>query len=183
MLINDQNLDVDIYIYWNLCNRVHFSIDKQYMDISLIHTCHFHRRNFFSDSLDKLQIQPLIINLGLLLKPMYQDQEYLDRANKFQEVEISYSLNDEIEIKLKDAIDKWLKTQIINLDNQGSLKTNLKDRYDTLATEFRITKGSEFYQKLSTEVMEMLSMKFTMISLMDSMSDESFEPIPIKSSL
>jgi len=136
-----------------------------------------------SDSLDKLQIQPIMINLGLLLKPMYQDQEYLDRATKFQEVEISYSLNDEIEIKLKDAIDKWLKTQIINLDNQGSLKTNLKDRYDTLATEFRITKGSEFYQKLSTEVMEMLSMKLTMISLMDSMSDESFEPIPIKSSL
>ena len=126
----------------------------------------------FSDSLDKLQIQPLIINLGLLLKPMYQDQEYLDRANKFQEVEISYSLNDDIEIKLKDAIDKWLKTQIINLDNQ-----------DTLATEFNITKGSDFYQKLSTEIMEMLSMKFTMISLMDSMSDESFEPIPIKSSL
>ena len=53
----------------------------------------------FSDSLDKLQIQPLIINLGLLLKPMYQDQEYLDRANKFQEVEISYSLKDGIEIE------------------------------------------------------------------------------------
>ena len=53
---------------------------------------------------------------------MYQDQEYIDRANKFQEVEISYSLNDEIEVKLKDAIDKWLKTQTINLDNQDSLK-------------------------------------------------------------
>ncbi len=137
----------------------------------------------FSDSLDKLQIQPLIINLGLLLKPMYQDHEYIDRANKFQEVEISYSLNDEIEVKLKDAIDKWLKTQTINLDNQDSLKTNLKNRYDTLATEYSITKGSEFYQKLSTEIMEMLSMKLTMISLMDSMSNESFEPIPIKSSL
>ncbi|GAJ20427.1 unnamed protein product, partial [marine sediment metagenome] len=73
-----------------------------------------------------------IINLGLLLKPMYQDQEYLERANKFQEVEISYSLNDGIEIEIKDAIDNWLKTQIINLDNQDSLKTNLKNRYDTL---------------------------------------------------
>ena len=113
---------------------------------------------------------------------MYQDQEYLDRANKFQEVEISYSLKDGIEIEIKDAIDNWLKTQTINLDNQDSLKTNLKKRLDTLANEFNITKGSKFYQKLSTEIMEMLSMKLTMISLMDSMSNESFEPIPIKSS-
>ena len=137
----------------------------------------------FSDSLDKLQIQPLIINLGLLLKPMYQDQEYLDRANKIQEVEISYSLNEEIEIEIKDAIDNWIKSQIVNLDNQDNLKTNLKNKYDALATEFHITKGSEVYKKLSTEVMEMLSMKLTIISLMDSMSEESFEPIPIKTSL
>jgi len=39
---------------------------------------------------------------------------------------------------------------------------------------------SEKSKKLELEVMEMLTMKLTMLSLMDQISDDSFEPIPIK---
>ena len=134
----------------------------------------------FSDSFDKLQIQPIIINLGLLLRPMYQDKAYLDRANNTKDVEISYSLLDEIEIKIKTIIDEWMKAQVITLSNQDKIKTELKKKYEDLASNFKIIKDSDVYLKLFTEVMEMLSMRLTMISLMGSISNDSLEPIPIK---
>ena len=133
-----------------------------------------------SDSFEKLQIQPLIINLGLLLKPMYQDKAYLDRINNNKDVEISYSPLDEIEIKIKTIIDEWLKVQVITLNNQDKIKTDLRKKYEDLASNFKIIKNSDVYLKIFSEVMEMLSMKLTMISLMGSISDGSFEPIPIK---
>jgi len=133
-----------------------------------------------SDSFEKLQIQPIIINLGLLLKPMYQDEAYLDRINNNKDVEISYSLLDGIEIKIKTIIDQWLKTQVISLNNQDKIKTELRKKYEDLASNFKIIKDSDFYLKIYTEVTEMLSMRLTMISLMGAISDDSFEPIPIK---
>ncbi len=133
-----------------------------------------------SDSLDKLQIQPLIINLGLLLKPMYQDQEYLDNLKYIEEVEIRYAKDDELGIQIKDQIDNWLKIQKLELDFQENLKLLLKRKYDEIISKYNIDRTSNYYQKLLTEVMEMLTMKLTMISLMDSVSEESFEPIPIK---
>ena len=133
-----------------------------------------------SDSFDKLQIQPIIINLGLLLRPMYQDKAYLDRVNNTKDVEISYSLLDEIEIKIKTIIDEWMKAQVITLSNQDKIKTELKKKYEDLASNFKIIKDSDVYLKLFTEVMEMLSMRLTMISLMGSISNDSLEPIPIK---
>jgi len=133
-----------------------------------------------SDSFEKLQIQPIIINLGLLLKPMYQDNAYLDRATKIKEVNISYSLHTENEIKIKTIIDEWLKVQVITLNNQDEIKTELGKKYDDLVINFKIIKSSETYEKLFKEIMEMLSMRLTMISLTESISDDSFEPIPIK---
>ena len=133
-----------------------------------------------SDSLDKLQIQPLIINLGLLLKPMYQDQEYLDNLQYIEEIEIRYAKDDELGIQIKDQIDNWLKTQKLELDFQENLKLLLKRKYDENISKYNVDRTSNYYQKLLTEVMEMLTMKLTMISLMDSVSEASFEPIPIK---
>jgi hypothetical protein len=132
-----------------------------------------------SDSFDKLQIQPIIINLGLLLKPMYQDKAYLDRINNIKEVEVSYSFFDKIEIEIKTIIDAWLKSQVITLSNQDKIRIELRKKYEDLANDFKIIRDSDFYLNLSTEVMEMLSMRLTILSLMESISDDSFEPIPI----
>ena len=133
-----------------------------------------------SDSLDKLQIQAIMINLGLLLKPMYQDQDYLNNLELKQPQEITYLPSEEIEINIKSKIDDWLKTQVINLDNQNVLRSELSSKYDLFAKEYHLAENSESYQNLSIEIMEMLTMRLTMFSLMDSVSDESFEPIPIK---
>ena len=135
--------------------------------------------NFLAGSLGKLLLQPLIINLGLLLKPMYSDQDYLNKIKDYEEIEVSYIYNNENEIRIKREIDKWLETQQISLKNQDEIREKLVEIYDKLVGYFNLSKDSEVYSKLFKEVNEMLAMKLTVISLMDSV-DESFEPIPIK---
>ena len=71
--------------------------------------------NFLAGSLGKLLLQPLIINLGLLLKPMYSDQDYLNKIKDYEEIEVSYIYNNENEIRIKREIDKWLESQQISL--------------------------------------------------------------------
>lgn len=134
--------------------------------------------NFLADSLGKLKLRPLIINLGLLLKPMYSDQDYLNKIKDFEEIEVSYMLNDENEIKIKKEINKWLETQQITLDNQENLKLKLKEKYNELTGIYNLSKISDTYLKLLKEVYEMLTMRLTVISLMDIM-DDSLEPVSI----
>ncbi|MFX1496425.1 MAG: hypothetical protein ACFFBH_02755 [Promethearchaeota archaeon] len=133
-----------------------------------------------SDSLDKLQIQPLIINLGLLLKPMYQDKEYLENMQYLEAVEVAYNQDDKLALQIKSEIDHWFQTQVLDLDNQETLRLVLKRKFDEIISQNSIDKQSKYYRKLLMDVMEMLTMKLTMISLTDSVSDESFESIPIR---
>ena len=135
--------------------------------------------NFLADSFERLGIQPLILNLGLLLKPMYSDQKYIDKVSKMEEVEVVYQLNDENALNIKKAIDQWLEGQKIDLDKQDSLKESLIEEFDRLVSEHNLSKASKQYQLLLTEVLEMLSMKLTMLSLLESIDDESMEPIPL----
>jgi hypothetical protein len=135
---------------------------------------------FLTDSLEKLETQPLIMNLGLLIKPMYKDQEYLNSLTRIKEIEISYNVINDSEIKVKSEIDSWLKKQDINLENQEELKKRLLIEFDRLISNYNILKTSEQSKKLKLEVMEMLNMKLTILSLMDQITDDSIEPIPIK---
>ena len=135
---------------------------------------------FLTDSLEKLQVKPLIMNLGLLLKPMYQDQNYLKNLKDIKEIEVIYDLTNNTDIKIKNEIDSWLTSQDINLENQEEIKKHLKQKFENLIIQYNISKHSEKFKKLETEIMEMLTMKLTLVSLMDHMLDDSFEPIPIK---
>ena len=134
--------------------------------------------NFIADSFGVLKLQPLIINLGLLLKPMYKDEEYLQKLQSCEEIEVSYMCNDEEEIELKKQIDNWLEAQNISLESQDNLKIALKQIYDNIIVQFDIPKESETYLTLLREVNEMLAMRLTVLSLMD--MDDSLEPVPIQ---
>jgi len=59
------------------------------------------------------------------------------------------------------------------------LKIKLKEVYDRLVSSFNLSMESERYTKILKEVNEMLAMKLTVLSLMNSVN-ESLEPIPIK---
>ena len=134
--------------------------------------------NFIADSFGVLKLQPLIINLGLLLKPMYKDEEYLKKLQSCEEIEVSYMCNDEDEIELKKQIDIWLEARTISLDSQDNLKIELKQIYDNIIVQFNIPKESETYLTLLREVNEMLAMRLTVLSLMN--IDDSLEPVPIQ---
>ncbi|MHA1254161.1 MAG: hypothetical protein ACTSPS_01045 [Promethearchaeota archaeon] len=134
--------------------------------------------NFIADSFGVLKLQPLIINLGLLLKPMYKDEEYLKKLQSCEEIEVSYMCNDEDEIELKKQIDSWLEARTISLESQDNLKIELKQIYDNIIVQFNIPKESETYLTLLREVNEMLAMRLTVLSLMD--MDDSLEPVPIQ---
>ena len=104
--------------------------------------------NFLSESLGKLQLQPLIINLGLILKPMYSDKDYLNKIKDYEEIEVSYILNDENELAIKREVDNWLESQYISLDNQDELKPKLKEIYGKLVSFYNLSMESEIYEKL-----------------------------------
>jgi len=135
---------------------------------------------YLTDSLEKLQAKPLIINLGLLLKPMYNDQNYLNNLKNIKGVEVTYNIFDDSEIQIKNEIDNWLKSQKISLDNQEELKIQLKKELERLFMKYNLSKDSDKSNNLQLEVMEMLTLKLTMLSLMEQIPDDSFEPIPIK---
>jgi len=135
---------------------------------------------YLAGSLEKLESQPLIMNLGILLKPMYKDQEYLNSLKRTEEIEVSYDVINDSEKQVKTEIDSWLKAQDINLESQEELTARLLIQLDRLFSRYNIPKTSEESKKLNFEAIEMLNLKLTMLSLMDQIPDDSIEPIPIK---
>lgn len=135
---------------------------------------------YLTDSLEKLDLQPLIINLGLLLKPMYQDENSCSKTKAIEESRFIPASDEEKVRIIKNSIDKWLQNQFMDLYVQTELKALLKDEYRRLTAQYHILDESPLYSSLFVEVSEMLTLKFTVISLMDSLSEESFEPVPIK---
>ncbi len=133
-----------------------------------------------SGSLENLQLRPLIINLGLMLKPMYSDEEYLNSAKVYEEELVCYDLNDDIEIQIKQHINNWLSRQELDLENQATIKKKLEEEFNQLVENYKIARETEKYDHLCVEVSEMLNMKLTLMSLMDSIAGESFKPVPIK---
>ncbi|MHA2181049.1 MAG: hypothetical protein ACXAAH_06480, partial [Promethearchaeota archaeon] len=122
---------------------------------------------FLTDSLEKLETQPLITNLGLLIKPMYKDQNYLKGLKHTEEIEVSYEITNDSEIQVKTEVDSWLKGQNINLDNQEEFKSKLFGKLDSLFLKYSIPKTSEESKKINLEALEMFNLKLTMLSLMD----------------
>ena len=140
--------------------------------------------DYLSGSLQKLQVQPLILNLGFLLKPMYNDEGYLSKIKGLDDEEVTYVVNTENEIRIKKRIDLWLDAQQLSLDHQDELRERLIEQFDKInMTEKRgISRESGEYKRLLGEIVEMLSLKLTVLSLMESIPEDSFlpEPLPIK---
>lgn len=136
--------------------------------------------DFLTESLGKLALEPMIINLGLLLKPMYEDEEYLNSLKTISMDEISYLEDGEKEREIKKVIDKWIENQALDLENQDLLNEKLIEELIKLSKEYNIKLDSELYKNLTIDIKEMLALKLTVLSLMGGISDESFEPIPLK---
>ena len=143
----------------------------------------FSRKDFVLDyltgSFEGLQVRPLIINLGLMVKPIYANLSYVKKIENLEQVEVSYVLGDNKEIEIKSRIDKWISRQRLDLNQQEELRFQLIREFENLIMEYKIEKGTDQYIRLMNEVNEMLILKFTLLSLMDSVADD-IAPIPIK---
>ena len=140
--------------------------------------------DYLSGSLQKLQVQPLILNLGFLLKPMYNDEGYINKIKGLDDEEVTYVVNTENEVKIKKRIDSWIEAQALSLDHQDELRESLIKEFDriNMTDKRRISRESEQYKRLLGEIVEMLFLKLTVLSLMESIPEDSFlpEPLPIK---
>ncbi|TFF95906.1 MAG: hypothetical protein EU544_01770 [Promethearchaeota archaeon] len=136
--------------------------------------------NFLTESLGKLDLEPMIVNLGLLLKPMYEDKEYLKNRDATQMEEITYVEEGEKEKLIKSALDKWIKRQPLTLENQAIINEQLIKEFDRVSQNYDVKKDSELYKTLTMDIKEMLALKLTVLSLMEGIADKSFEPVPLK---
>ncbi|MFO8017051.1 MAG: hypothetical protein R6U96_00305 [Promethearchaeia archaeon] len=136
--------------------------------------------DFLTESLGKLSLEPLVINLGLLLKPMYEDEEYLKESTATKMAEVAYSKDGDKETSIKAAINNWIEDHEITLSSQEKMESQLMKQFKKLARKHHIEKGSELYRTLKVDIKEMLALKFTVSSLMEGISDESTEPDPLK---
>ncbi len=135
--------------------------------------------DYLTGSFKSMQLQPLIINLGLMVKPIYTDLSYVKKIEDLEQVEVSYVSGDNKEIEIKSRIDKWISRQRLDLNQQEETRFQLIREFENLIMEYSIEKGTSQYKRLMNEVNEMLTLKFTILSLMDSVS-EDIAPIPIK---
>ena len=135
---------------------------------------------FLTESLGKLALEPMIVNLGLLLKPMYQDEDYLNTLKTTTMEEVSYLEDGDKEKEIKNIMDKWIESQALDLENQDKLNEKLLEELIKLSKEFDMKVDSELFRNLTLDIKDMLALKLTVLSLMGGISDESIEPIPLK---
>lgn len=133
-----------------------------------------------SQSLEILAPSALIINLGLMVKPVFTDAAYLETRQKEEAVLIVAVNASEVGLKIKAEIDKWIKMQQLNVDFQDEIRANLCIEFDKVAQKFNFDKSRKEYSQIKNECIEMLNMQLTMLSLTMEIGDEDLSPQPIQ---
>jgi hypothetical protein len=132
-----------------------------------------------STSLEVLAPSALIINLGLMVKPIFSDPTYLEKKSKEDQVSINVVDRSDIALKIKSSIDQWIKSQTLNIDMQDEIKDKMVKEFIDLSKKFGLESTSPHYQQILLESTEMLNMQLTAISLMMDFGDEDLSPQPI----
>lgn len=133
-----------------------------------------------SQSLEVLAPSALIINLGLMVKPIFTDTAYIEKSKQEESIEMTPVIDSsETALKIKSEIDKWIKAQSINIDQQDLLKGKLESEIDRIATKYGLNKTDPHYNRVRNECNEMLNMQLTAMSLIMDLGDEDLSPQPI----
>ena len=135
--------------------------------------------NYLTLSFDSLAPGPKILNLCLLVEPVLKSEKYITDQTKFAEFEVVYAPMTSTEIRLKNEVDKWIKSQKLDPTRQDFLMHQLSGILGGLAIKFDVNTGTEAYKELEIECREMLNMQLTVLSLMSEMGDEDLSPQPL----
>jgi hypothetical protein len=132
-----------------------------------------------SQSLEILAPSALIINLGLMVKPVFSDPNYIEK----QKVEEVYNVekidSSEIALRIKSEIDSWIKMQRLIVDEQEMLRSQLDAKVDELAANYNLSPTAPELVQIRNECTEMLNMQLTILSLTSELGDDDLSPIPI----
>jgi hypothetical protein len=131
-----------------------------------------------SQSFEILAPSALIINLGLMVKPIFSDPDYIARKSAETQVMVKEIDNSEIARDIKANIDRWIKMQDLNPEFQDELTDSLKVEVERLSQEKELINKEEITQ-IVLECQEMMNMQLTAISLMMDFGDEDLSPQPI----
>ncbi len=135
--------------------------------------------NILSTSLETLAAGPLFLNLGLLVRPIFQQDSYQRTQAAQEEREIVYSVEyksvTNIDVEIKQAMDKWIKSQRMDLDAQDKIKGALEQKFQEECGR----RGVPARDDLLFQVQEMLNMQLTIASLQMSLGEEDLAPTPI----
>jgi hypothetical protein len=135
--------------------------------------------NILSSSLETLAPGPLFLNLGLLVKPVFQDAEFQQKQETQEEKEIIYTEEytpiASYDVEIKHAIDAWIHAQQLDLDTQEQLHNNLSEQFNQECESRGVTPRED----LLLQCQEMLSMQLTLVSLQMSLGDDD-DCAPIK---
>ncbi len=135
--------------------------------------------NILSTSLETLAPGPLFLNLGLLVRPIFQQDSYQRTQQAQEEREIVYAVEykstSNLDLEIKQAMDKWIKSQRMDLDAQDKMKRALKDKFQEECGH----RGVPARDDLLFQVQEMLNMQLTIASLQMSLGEEDLAPTPI----
>ncbi|MHA1730501.1 MAG: hypothetical protein ACTSU5_01080 [Promethearchaeota archaeon] len=139
--------------------------------------------DILSTSLGILAPQALFLNLGLMVKPIYTSEEYVKQKKAQEVTEISYDeyrVGVEAEGVIKQGVDRWLKSQKLDLEKQDEFKEALRAEFNRLCSENGVAEGSAVYDKLLSQVNEMFVMQLTLLSLGGfGDEEEDLAPVPI----
>ncbi len=163
----------------SLLKTMLFSILELVLDYSKIKGDKDKVLKTLSTSLEVLAPSALIINLGTLAKPVFQDEDYQAKKAQEEQIEVQEIEQSEIAQKIKAEIATWIETQALSLDQQNHLHSIVEGKVNALAEEQGLKKDSKEYNNILVEAKEMINLKLTAMSLVMDLGDEDLSPQPL----
>ncbi|MBD3353272.1 MAG: hypothetical protein GF364_17460 [Candidatus Lokiarchaeota archaeon] len=138
--------------------------------------------NILGSSFGMLDPAAQIINVSLMVDPIFNDPEYKKQKAKREEKVVTYKEIQEIsdvEKQYKEEIHQYIKTLTIDLDKQNEQLETLRARSKEIGQSLGLDLSSKQYRELEEQSVEMLTMQMTSIALLGEFDDNDLSPISI----
>lgn len=138
--------------------------------------------NILGASFGKLDPSAQILNVCVMLDPVFKSDAYKKSVEEKTEVEVTYKDESQItdaEKEIKAEIDAWIKQQPMDVEKQDELEEKVRNKCKALAEQKGMVPSSPQYQELEMSCIEMVRMQLTSMALMFEFDDDDISPVPI----
>src|SRR5271157_2158063 len=96
----------------------------------------------FSQSFELLAPSALIINLGVIIKPVFTDPNYIEKQKTEEVYSVEKIDTSTIALKIKAEADRWIKAQMLMVDEQDMIREQLKTHINQFAAQFKLSSNA-----------------------------------------